>query len=49
MFQGIECQAAESLCRGITELLGHPPVGNLVNRDGKKQGQKSDGYQLGGA
>ena len=49
MFEGIEGQTAKSLCRGIAELLGHPPVGNFVNRNGKKQWQKSDGYQLGGA
>jgi len=49
MFQGIESQAAESLCRGITELLGHPPMGNFVNRNGKKQRQNCDGNQLRGA
>jgi hypothetical protein len=49
MFQGIESQTTESLCRGIAELLGYPAVGNLVNRNGKKQGQNRDGNQLGGA
>jgi hypothetical protein len=44
VLQGVKRQASQPLCRGIAKLLGHPPMRDLVDRDGKQQRQEYDGY-----
>jgi hypothetical protein len=49
VFQGIQGQAPEALGRGVAVQFGHPAVSDLMDGDGKQQGQDRYRKKLGQA